>query len=559
MFKNQAQGPFIPTKSVIVKPEAQVDYNPKSQNQVRFLIPQFLGFINPADTTLNYKIVMSGKGHPQPNGRAGVHSLWRDVRIRDGTAQSTLEELQDYNVLTSTWWGYTQNNSIAAKRNLFEGRQVNPDNTKNVYYNSSAQAWQDGAVTGDSPSQLAIKQPIYSGILAGDKVFPVVATQGLRLEMTLDNIQRSCNFQQGFLGCGTISVGGGGAETMAAGSEALGLKVQKATGDDQKAALGSPFSITIQKPADGPGGRGVNNDAFPFDNNPFSVGDRLYVNNATNTESLGVITGFQADGDKDLQVNYVPDRAITTGLAHTYPVGASVFVKVVDRMNGVVVADVPQAQIDAAAEAVNYTLRDLELHCSVVSPPEGYVQSMLKQIQSDKGLAMDFKTYSLHRVNLNAVNGLTNQLIPATSMRSYSCLSVPLAQDFQIVIRAESMRGQTDGCQNYQYVLGGHLIPDRPIDLRRYSLAAPHPDALHLIEAEKALQNCGYGVRNLQRVPERFFIGRAFSKYGQVSDLNSRDLSLRVEYQGATQQKLFNHYICHLRRMVVSPAGVQAF
>lgn len=555
MFRNQSQGPFIPTKSVIVKPEAQVDYNPRNQNQVRFLVPQFLGFLNPADTTLNYKIIMTGRGHPQPNGRAGVHALWRDVRIRDGTAQTTLEELQDYNVLTSTWWGYTQNNSIAAKRNLFEGRQVNPDNTKNVYYNSASQTWQDGAVTGDSALQLAIKQPIYSGILAGDKVFPVVATQGLRLEMTLDNVQRSCNFQQGSLGCGDAPNAG----AMAAGSQACGLKVQKATGDDQKAALGSFFSCTIQKPADGPGGRGVNNDALPFDNNPFSVGDRLFVNNGTNTESLGVITGFQADGDKDLQIAYIPDRAITTGLVNTYAVGSSVFVKVNDRMNGVVVSDVPQAQIDAAAVSVNVVLRDMELHCSVVSPPEGYVKSMMSQIASSKGLAMDFKTYSLHRVNLNAVNGLTNQLIPATSMRAYSCLSVPLSQNNQIDIRADSMRGETDGCQNYQYVLGGHLIPDRPIDLRRYSLASPHPDALHLIEAEKALQNCGYGVRNLQRVPERFFIGRAFSKYGQVADLNSRDLSLRVEYESAQEQKLFNHYICHLRRMVVGPQGVQAF
>jgi len=30
-----------------------------------------------------------------------------------------------------------------------------------------------------------------------------------------------------------------------------------------------------------------------------------------------------------------------------------------------------------------------------------------------------------------------------------------------------------------------------------------------------------------------------------------------VEYTGATTQKAFNHYVCHLRKMNISPAGVQ--
>ena len=549
MFRNSEKNQFIPQKSMIVKPEAQVDMNPRSQNNLRFNIPSFLGFINPADTTLNYKIIMSGRGHPQPSGRGAVHSLWRDLRIRDGTSQAVLEEIQDYNVLTATWWGYTQNESIANKRNLFEGRQVNPDNRRNVYYNSFNQNWNAGSVTGSSPTQLAIKQPIYSGILSGEKVFPVVATQGLRLEMTLDNIQRSCVYQQGDLGLATVVAAG------AITGKHLENKTAKAAADDQKTAIDTVSNIAIEAPAASTNGRGVNLNALPFDNNPFSVGDLLYINNATNTETLGVITSFDSDATKNLVISYIPNRAIGAGLAFAYPAKSSVFVKNVDRLNGVVVANVPAAQILKANERVDVTLRDIELHCGVVSPPEAYINSMNSQIKS-KGLAMDYKTYQLHRVNLNAVNGLTNQLIPVTTERGYSVLSVPLSQNNQINIEADSLQGLTDGCQNYQYILGGNMIPDRPIDLQRYSLASPHPDALHLIEAEKSLENCGYIVRNLQRVPQRFFIGRAFSKYGQVADLNNRDLSLRVEYLGATQQKLFNHYICHLKRMVIGSNGI---
>ena len=110
--------------------------------------------------------------------------------------------------------------------------------------------------------------------------------------------------------------------------------------------------------------------------------------------------------------------------------------------------------------------------------------------------------------------------------------------------------------QNYQYVYGGSLIPDRPISLVRYTQTPARTDALHIVELEKSLVNAGYGVRNLLRVPDRFLIGRAFSKYGQVMSLAPQDLSLRVEYEGATQEKLFEHFVQSLRRVNISSKGV---
>ena len=102
-------------------------------------------------------------------------------------------------------------------------------------------------------------------------------------------------------------------------------------------------------------------------------------------------------------------------------------------------------------------------------------------------------------MNLTAKIGLTNQLIPATAQRAYSCLSVPLSNAAQIDLAADSLGGIIDHCQNYQYVHGNKLIPDRPVPLERYNNAPPHVDALHLIELEKALLNCGFPTRNLQR------------------------------------------------------------
>lgn len=549
MFKQQGSGQFIPTKSVEVKPEAQVDYNPIDQTQVRFLLPQYLGFIDPKESKLQYKLTFQGRGRPQPSSRAGVHSLWRDFRIQDGTGQTTLEEIQDYNVLTSQWWGYTQNHSISSRRTLFEGKSESPAVGDSLYYTRGLD-WSSGAVTSPLTAKtLEIEQPLYSGILSSDKVFPLVATQGLRLQMTLDNISRSCVFQTGTLGV---------QKDTSADVSAVQSKTAKNTGDDAKTAIGDTFKMAIKQPADAPTGRGVNRNAVPFNNNPFDIGDRLYLGDGAGAESLGVIVGFDKDGDGDLEIEYCPDRANAQGLAGPHGADSPVYALTQERLLGVAVGNVPQASIDLAKVPITYTMSDIQWILGVVSPPEGYVKAMMSQMASSKGLAMDFKTYSTYRVNLTALNGLTNQLIPATAQRAYSVLSVPLAQNKQLDFEQDSLQGQVDGAQNYQYVLGGHLIPDRPIRLERYSSSPPHVDALHLIELEKSLVNCGYGVRDLQRVPDRFLIGRAFSKYGQVSDLNSRDLSLRMEYSGATEQKLFNHYVCHIRRMVVAQGRVMA-
>ena len=558
MFRHQASGSFIPTKQIVLKPESQVDYNPRTQNQVKFLFPQYLGFIDPKGTQMTYKLTMAGRGRPQPSGRAGVHSLWRDFRIQDGTAQTVLEEVQDYNVLTSQWWGYTQNDSIASKRNLFEGRQVSEAIDRNIYYQPANARWEGaGGVTAAQPAQtLQIQQPLYSGILAGDKVFPLVATQGLRLSLTLDNLQRSLEFATGSLGLEQ-------ANCLSLKAEILGSTGADDAAKQAKVAIGDEFTCMVKRPADGKGGRGVYRAATPFNNNPFDIGDRLYIalEDGTLEKSLGVITKFEANAgsDNSLQISFIPDRANAAALGTDYPADSKIYVKKLDRLNGVVVTDVPAAQIAAAATQVSYTIADIEWLVSVVTPPEQYVKALTSQVSSGKGLAMDFKTYALHRVNLAANNGLTTQLVPATSRRACSILSVPLSQAIQLDIGEDSFGGVIDGCQNYQCVLGGHLIPDRPISIARYTQAEPKVDALHLIELEKSLVNCGHGVRNLQRAPRRFLVGRAFSKHGQVADLSQRDLSLRVEYTGATSQKLYNHYVCHLRRMVVSPRGVQAF
>lgn len=560
MFKSNDNSMFVPTKTISIKPEAQIDYNPNNQNNIRWLIPQHLGFFDPRQTQMKYKLTMSGRGLARPSHRAGVHSLLRDLRIMDGTGSTELESIQDYNVLTSQWWGYTQNESIAHKRDLFEGRSANQDVDSQLFYGASGD-WQTAPITESRvPKTVEITQPIYSGILGGDRVFPVVATQGLRVQMTLDNKNRSLENPTD-LG---IKLGLNDVETKVA---MLGATGATPLLKQQKQAQADTFSVVIKRPEDSANKRGVNRNAQPYNNNPFDIGDMLYVALADRSAEaqLGVIVSMTSDADNDLELVFCPNRADNDalglnsaggGTATDYPIASRIYIKQEDRTNGLVVTQCPATVTASVAVPISYTIQDIEMLMLQVQPPPQYIEGMMKQVSTEAGLSLDFRTWTLYRFNLSTTNGLTNQLIPATQTRAYSIMSVPLGITQQNNIALDSFKGETDGCQNYQYVYGGSLIPDRPINLVRYTQSPQRTDALHIVELEKTLVNAGYGVRNLLRVPDRFLIGRAFSKYGQVMNLNPQDLSLRVEYQGATNEKLFEHFIQSLRRVNISSKGI---
>ena len=548
MFKSTDNVNFVPTKVISIKPEAQVNYNPKTMNQLRWLIPQYIGFFDPRSLYMKYNIKMSGRGHAKPDWRAGVHSLWRDVRIQDGSGSAELEMLQDYNVQTANWWEWTTNESINNKRDLFEGRSETKDVDEQIYYGASGD-WSAGAVTETfERKQLEIQQPIYSGILGGERVFPVAATKGLRVQMTLDDLRRSLVFNDS-LG---IQETGGGVNNFCESD------TDKLINTDIKTAIDTTFTVTVRDPASSTDGLGVNLNAIPYNNNPFDIGDLLYTANqaaGANEQSLGVITGFNNAAGK-LVISYIPNRALPdAGLAAAHAAGDRLYVKAGDRINGVTLANVPAASAAIAAQGISYELSNIEMLVLQVQPPAGYVNAMMSQVQSSGGLNLDFRSYTLYRFNLNTINGLTNQLIPANQRRAYSIFSVPLSIKSQNELLRSSLVGIPDNAQNYQYVFRGNLIPDRPIRVERFSQSPAHPNALALVETEKALVNANYGVRNLLSSEDRFVVARAFSKYNQIFDLSAGDLALRVEYEGATQEKLYEHFVQYIRRINIGPGG----
>jgi hypothetical protein len=179
---------------------------------------------------------------------------------------------------------------------------------------------------------------------------------------------------------------------------------------------------------------------------------------------------------------------------------------------------------------------------------------MLKQVNG-KGVEMDYCTTTLYRGNIVNAQGLTSNLIPANQSRAYSILSVPLTQNSQTSLIQSSLVARYEDQKNYQWVMNGNLIPDRPIDITKYE-NSKHP-VLHIMENEKAVENAKCAVRNLWNTEDRLLFGRALSRYGQVHDLQGKTTMLRVNYPNTPGETvLLNNNVVHLNRMVIQADGV---
>ena len=302
------------------------------------------------------------------------------------------------------------------------------------------------------------------------------------------------------------------------------------------------------------------------ENNPFEVGDRLYVcdaNTGANEEVLGDVTGFSETAG-DLVVSYESARAPGAGLAIIHAVDSRVFYKMADRKVGRSAFNGAEANPTRLISAPTYEMSDIELIVQSVQPPAGYVAGLLKASASEKGVALDIMTYELHRYNQANKLGLSQIQIPTLMKRAKSLFSQPLATSDAVArgFGHSSLTGVVDNAKSYEWVHGTNHYPSRLVPLERYSQAVAGGDehrneALHTSELQKAVVNVNEPVRNLQQIAKHFCIARGLTKYGQIMNLSEQSLSLRVDYNaGATEDKLFNTYIYGLKRIVINKDGV---
>ena len=547
MFKANQPNSYVPSKSVAIRPEVVSDVG--QNQQIRINIPSFTAFLDPNQTFIKCDLEMKdcrGQLVPDPNG--GVHSLFRNVLYRDGNNATTLELNEDYNANKSLLNHITQTPSTIHKRELFAGVQNSIGNTgdaQTLYY---AQRSVAGGATLTAPDEtkrgtnkVEIQTQLNSGIWKQGNILPVSAMNGMRVQIDTEDILRSCQYVDLF---GDFSTSASETILMTSATIAVG---------DQKRQDQPNYAIETD---------------CPLVDNPFAINDIVYGADTTATEVvLGTIQGFYEATGAKVGITYVPLRNNNGGVPVALTQGtAKVYFKVADRqvaLDFYLPTDGAGNVKNGRQEAPQYVLSNIEMVCQSVQPPASYVEGLLRASQTEKGVSFDIMSYELYRHNQSNTAGLFQCQIPTLMKRAKSLFSQPLSISGARSLAKSSLSGVVDDAQNYEWIWGTNHYPSRLVPLQRYSQAKGNngtfgSEALHISELQKAVVNVNEPVRNLHLLKDHFCISRSLTKYGQIMDLSTQTLSLRVDYGNGTEQKLFNNYVYGLRRITISRGQVMA-
>lgn len=345
----------------------------------------------------------------------------------------------------------------------------------------------------------------------------------------------------------------------------------------------------------------------PTDNNPFVSGDALHIskNDGSNPHTLGYITGFSrsdinnaVSGTNIMRIYFQPDVAVVTGLGNnidpatlgggkdgitsfngyeTYTTGYQLFLYESDRLNGLTPTNVVNptynsSVISAAATKIDFTIENLEYHVKRVEMDKR-VDDNDMALSRGSGFNFDLNstTTSLHNV-VNVV-GPTSQAIALPNIRrGLGILSIPLNQGDQFSVGKKSLVGDPtgnkvassialqSGMTNYQYSLGSLVgrQPYRPVPVEKYSFKNPLIQTGAVTELIKANDSFGFSTSCLQALGMNFALGRSLARPGQFFDImEAGSIQLLANYENVSSgNKLFCHFIKHLRRINISKSGI---
>lgn len=481
---------FVPTERIIVRPDTQGTYSPATGGRrlIKFFIPPSVGCVDTVDLVLRSTITMSGSpGYARPNPRAGIGSLIRSLSIRSGSNNALIEQIDSYNGLLAATMGFETNESIANLRTLTEGVDGTPVNADTSAKNSIY--WKPMATIDETPTPqpLLTEFPFHrSGILnpPSGKTFPVVATDGLRVEILLDEPNRSL---------------------LPYMHKPAGMTLaEDAQVDVKDFDSGKAIKTSVVQTA----------NSKDFAMNGIRKGDSVSIKDSADVVRPLTVTGVAVDGSN-----------LKLTLTLVTPVGAS--------NSNKFAAD---AEIIFAAKTAGYELSDVALVMNKVTPPREWLTNIMRQVDSNDGWSIDFPTFSLTRTTLPASTGMLSQNIPAVHPEAYSILSVPYDSDKFNTLVDDSFKTDFSGAVSYQYFIDSEAVPNRAVPLNRLSRGTPIPEAMHLREQTKALQNSAIPVRNLVGCQTRSVIGRALSAQGQVADLSNGNTRLQTEYTQHTHE-----------------------
>jgi hypothetical protein len=583
----------ISQKKVSVQAENGLKY--ELGQQINFVIPPTIGFFMPSETYLRMDVKIQYpagfKGQPLTlDGDIGTNVLLRDIRISSGGAQNQiLEEIQNVNILTALKYDFETNDNMKKKRALTEGVVVesnvsrpNNDGTATNMNNVDTNPYftrADGGKTLSNSEFKTVKAllKLPTGIFQNDRVFPLQMTQGLRIEIILEDPNRV--FRQLETTLKHKRVTSNPVFHSISGSNASRTSWTNGSAE-------TSFYLERQ------------NGVISVESCPFAVGDTLaFVNPREVDIDAPGDTLVPADGSASTAVCKVVVTDITYdatagGNSSTTGLVKITFASTTNNWGQAITPSatkkfyVYSAGVELA-DSYNPTcsVNNVELQVQQVEMPGGYVSKMNSMLKAGGAMNYDFLSFTNYKYSQQKSDRVANIRLPIQNSRCKAILAIPTdatpysakdtisSKDTYLVNNITRDTGGGDYSYNHstrsglvgiadhissaQWIYNGKLNPNRKMPLSRMSVNLGNEQPLNqqlFIENEKALRMSNIDPLSFTKYQENFFLGRALSLSSGVYDARGKDFNLQVEYQESTapsKAKLWNCFVSHLRRIVV--------
>lgn len=564
----------IAQKKVSIQAENGLSY--KLGQRINFTIPASTGYFMPSETYLrmDVKVQMPNDTAGQLtrlmlDGEIGANVLIRDITIRSGGAQNVLlEEIQNANVLTALKYDYECNDNIQQKRALTEGCQFRSQEGRGTLgsVESIMNNVRDNQYFGHTTSAMTNTQyrtvkallKLPAGIFQNDKVFPLQLTDGLRIEILLEDAPKV--FRQ------LDTVQRDRAIVSNPRFHSInGSDNASTTNDWQNGSATTSVFLTRD------------NNMSSAANLPFVVGEQISFFNPDSGSDTSASATFAITGITFESGTGSVDKIKLAFASATNTAGATF--SVTKNFHAY------SRSLDVAGSSYKPTISvdDVELILQQVMMPDGYTQTMMSNLKAGGSLNYDFMSYTNYKYSQQKEDRVANIRLPIQNSRCKSILCIPTdasVYSTRDVINASGtylvndiindcggtglnnstrsgLVGICDQLSQYQFLYDGRLNPSRKVPTARISDIADGTQQLNqqvLIENEKALHMANIDPLSFKKFQENFFIGRALSLNDGVYDGRGKDFNLQVEYQetsSPTKNKLWMNFVAHIRRIVV--------
>jgi hypothetical protein len=572
----------------------------QSGRRVDFEIPPSVKFMDGKNSYLQFDLKLALPAGEAPtrihlDPFIGGQSCIKNIRIYSGSRAVLLEEISDYNAKVQIQYSYNQDESMRKMRALKEGTLVdtietrgtlgtsvsnNIDLSTNPFYKpvGTVPAGRDWG-TDDDFLTAKLSLPLHTGLFAdgGDKIFPVMMTDGLFIEIDLedparfikqlDSVNRHRRMQQ---------------NPVFHGVDAAGTAMNISNDDDIT-------EIFLAK----------SNNMRSVENCPFVKGERIGICDKTNANrqcnltltSTGAV-GYPVIQDITIDTTHVKltleefqNSNGGTGLQATSN-NFIVFSASIDQRR-TAIADDSQLIAAKTSYAASCEFSNLEIVCAKVGVDPRYEAGMMKKMRDGGSIEIDIPSVTNYKHSLLSTNrnATVNLDVSNTRVKSMICMPTDanvlnsadliagtnqtyLEEDGAMDGLLHSIRsgqvGIIDQLTSYQMVVDDKLVPSRPIVVSKINKGTSIA-AQPLIELEKALNQAGIVPRSFVDYNRNFLIGRAYALNDGVANLNNKSNQLQLFYNESTvagvdrpptRNKLLFCFMFHLRRISIKGESV---